>query len=424
LRSGFELALDNQMTVKDEVYFYSAQRHWYDSETYGFNPDTGTIDRDRFFVTHGQQVIGNNVDFNWNTSFLGMENRFATQLQVSQNKLMFTQEGNPDSYPFDTVSVVDPNPGLYGPMFPNVRYNTLDTVALSAEDRLKITPWLSLVGGVRVDDFSLTRNGSNFDGTVPAGQPFANTWQPVSYRAAAVFEPVKGLMFYGMYATAYDPAAAGIFSVTPGTTLALTSARIYEGGAKIISDDKRAEAAIAIYDIDRKNVYVPLTDSISTLAGDVHTQGVELSAAVRPIDNVKIWGNVAITDSKYGDFGEQTGNTPSNVAPIVANAGASYRFGSWRWPVEIGGSVRHVSGRFLSEDDRIMMLPYTTGDIYAFTDIPGGDLPWQGVDSMRVIFRVRNLSNTLYAQFSDSGLPNSVILGAPRTFELSASAKW
>jgi iron complex outermembrane receptor protein len=43
---------------------------------------------------------------------------------------------------------------------------------------------------------------------------------------------------------------------------------------------------------------------------------------------------------------------------------------------------------------------------------------------MRVMFRVRNLANALYAQFSDSGLPNQVILSAPRTFELSASAKW
>jgi iron complex outermembrane recepter protein len=425
LRSGFELALNNQMTLKDQAYFYNAQRHWFDSETYAFDPNTNLIDRDRFFVTHGQQVIGNNIDFNWNTSFLGMENRFATQLQVSQNKLTFTEEGNFDVvFPFDAVTVVNPTPGTYGVMSPDLRYNTLDTVAVSVEDRLKITPWLSLIGGVRFDDFSLSRSGVNFDGTIPDGQPFSANWTPVSYRAAAVFEPIKGLMFYGMTATAYDPAAAGIFSVTPGTSLALTSARIYEAGAKIITDDKRAEAAIAVYDIDRKNVFVQVTDALSTLAGDVHTQGIELSAAVRPITNVKIWGNVALTDSKYGDFGVQTGNTPSNVAPVIINAGASYRFEDWRWPTEIGGSIRYVGARYLTEDDLTVMLPYTTADLYAFVDIPGRDLPWQGLDKMRVMFRVRNLTNSLYAQFSDSGLPNQVILGAPRTFELSASAKW
>jgi iron complex outermembrane recepter protein len=227
-----------------------------------------------------------------------------------------------------------------------------------------------------------------------------------------------------MYATAYDPAAAGIFSISPANSLQLTSARIYETGVKVISDDKRAEASFAAYDIERQNVFVQITDSQVSLAGNVHTQGVELAAAVRPIEKLKLWGNVAITDSKYGSFGGFTGNTPSDVAPVIINAGASWRFDTWRWPVEIGGSIRHVGQRYLFEDDMTAMLPYTTADLYAFVDIPGRDLYWQGLEKMRVSFRVRNVTNALYAQFSDPGLPDQVILGAPRTFELAASAKW
>ena len=70
------------------------------------------------------------------------------------------------------------------------------------------------------------------------------------------------------------------------------------------------------------------------------------------------------------------------------------------------------------------MLPYTTADLFAFVDVPGRDLPWQGLDKMRFGFRVRNVTNALYAQWSDPGYPDQVYLGAPRTFELSASAKW
>jgi len=133
---------------------------------------------------------------------------------------------------------------------------------------------------------------------------------------------------------------------------------------------------------------------------------------------------VAFTQARYVDFDFFTGNTPSNVAPVIFNAGASWRFDWWRWPVELGGSVRHVGQRYVFEDDRTAMLPYTTADLYAFTDIPGRDLPWQGLDKMRVTFRVRNLTNALYAAFSDPGFPDQVYLGAPRTFELAASAKW
>jgi iron complex outermembrane receptor protein len=424
LRGGFELKVTDDITINNQAYDYGAKRHWYDSETYAFNPSTSMIDRDRFFVTHKQQVVGNNTDLIWNSAFFGMENRFAGELSASRNEIQFGQEGNPDAFPADSVDVINPLPGFYGLPQPNYRNSKLDDVAVTIEDRLKLTPWLALIGGIRAENLTLTRDGINFDGSIPAGQPFATTWQPVSYRAAATFEPVKGLMFYGMYATAYDPAAAGIFSVSPGNSLELTSARIYETGVKVISDDKRAEATIAVYDIERRNVYVFLTNAVATLAGEVRTRGVELAGAVRPVENLKLWGNVAFTQSEYGDFDVFTGNTPSNVAPVIINAGASWRFNEWRWPVEIGGSIRHVGQRFLFEDDLTAMLPYTTADLFAFVDIPGRDLPWQGLEKMRVSFRVRNVTNALYAQFSDPGLPDQVILGAPRTFELGASAKW
>jgi iron complex outermembrane receptor protein len=424
LRGGFELKVTEDVTIKNQAYEYGAKRHWIDSETYAFNPATSLVDRDRFFVTHKQQVVGNNTDVSWDSRFFGMENRLAAQIQVSRNDIQFGQEGNPDTFPFDSVDPINPVPGFYGIPQPNFRNSTLENLAGSVEDRLKITPWFALIGGIRIEDIRLSRDGINFDGSVPAGQPFTKNWQPVSYRAAATFEPTKGLMFYGMYATAYDPAIADIFSVSPGNSIDLTSARIYEVGAKAISDDKRAEATIAAYDIERRNVYVALTNAIATEAGLVHTRGVELAGAIRPIEPLKLWANVALTESQFGEFDVWTGNTVPNVAPVIVNAGASYRFSNWRWPVELGGSVRHVGQRYLAQDNLTAMLPYTTGDLYAFLDIPGRDLWWPELEKMRVTFRVRNVTNALYAQYADPGLNDSVLLGAPRTFEIGASARW
>jgi len=157
---------------------------------------------------------------------------------------------------------------------------------------------LALIGGIRAENLTLSRNSINFDGTLPAGQPFTKTWTPVSYRGAVTLEPVKGIMLYGMYATAYDPAAAGISSVSPGTSLELTNSRIYAAGVKTISDDKRLEATFAAFDIERRNVYVALTNAVSTLAGEVHTRRVEFAAAVRPMDGLKFWGNIALTRAR------------------------------------------------------------------------------------------------------------------------------
>jgi iron complex outermembrane receptor protein len=437
LRSGFEWTPLNNVTVKDQVYYFQAQRHWFDSETYAYDDGAvfapGVIDRDRFFVTHNQHVVGDNVDFLWDSRLLGMDNRLAAQFQVSGNWITFVEEGNPNDYPSDFVSVIDPVQGAYGPEFPDTRNKQLDDVAIALEDRLKITPEFSLIGGIRVDDWTLASNGVNFDGSIPSGEPFTQVWKPVSYRAAYTYEPIPNLMFYSMYATSYDPAAADVFSVNSSVPLALTSAQLYETGIKQLFWDNKAEWTFAAYDITRRNVYVPITETTSALAGEIDTHGYELAGAVRPVDGLKLWGNVAVTEARYenfnafdlnGNFVSWTGNTPSNVAPIIINAGASYRFEHWRWPLEIGASVRHVGNRYLFDDDATTMDAYTTADAYAFVDFPGKDLGWPDVKTMRVTFRVRNITNAVYAAFSDPGYPDQVYLGDPRTFELAASAKW
>ena len=425
LRSGFEWTPLNNVTVKDQGYYYQAKRNWLDSETYAFDNALAMIDRDRFAVSHDQHVIGNNADLSWDSQFLGLQNRFAAQLQMSRNWITFKQMDD-GGFPQDSVAVVAPDPGLYGPIDFDIRNSRLDTVAGSFEDRLKLTSAFALIGGARLEDLTLARNGINSDGTIPTGQPFTKTWQPVSYRAAYTYEPIHNLMFYSMFATAYDPAAAGIFSISPGNSLQLTSSRIYETGAKQLLWDGRAEWTIAAYNIQRRDVYEEIAPNVFTLAGEVETKGIEAAAAVRPIEGLKVWGNIALTQARFVnfDFDNFTGNTPADVAPVIVNAGASYRFDRWRWPVEIGASLRSVGNRYVFDDDATTMLAYTTADAYAFVDIPGRDLAWPELDKLRVTFRVRNLTNKIYAAWSDPGYPDQILLGAPRTYEIAASARW
>jgi iron complex outermembrane receptor protein len=423
LRSGFEWAPLANVTVKDQAYFYQAKRNWIDSETYAFDNATSMIDRDRFAVSHNQHVIGNNLDFTHDWQIFGLDNRFAAQLQTSRNWITFKQMDD-GGFPQDSVAVVAPDPGLYGPVDFDTRKSRLDDVAGSFEDRLKPTSALAFIGGVRLEDLTLARNGINADGTFPAGQPFTKSWQPVSYRAAYTYEPIRDLMFYSMFATAYDPAVAGIFSISPGKSLQLTSSRIYETGAKQLFWDGKAEWAIAAYDILQRNVFVPVNTTTTDLAGEVASKGIEVAAAVRPFDGWKLWANAASTHARFVNFDVWTGNTPPNVAPVIVNAGASYRFNHWRWPVELGGSVRHVGDRYLFPDNLTTLDAYTTADVYAFVDIPGRDLARPELDNLRVTFRVRNVTDKVYAAWSDSTYPDQILLGAPRTYEVAASARW
>ena len=103
------------------------------------------------------------------------------------------------------------------------------------------------------------------------------------------------------------------------------------------------------------------------VAGKVHSEGVELAGAIRPIKEWKLWGNVAFVNAEYIDFVDSVngvsfaGNTPPNIPRIVVNAGTSYRFAT-RWPLELGVSVRHVGDRFVTDDNAVTMRAYTIAD--------------------------------------------------------------
>jgi iron complex outermembrane recepter protein len=211
--------------------------------------------------------------------------------------------------------------------------------------------------------------------------------------------------------------------------LLLTTSRIYETGVKHLLWDGRAEWTLSLYDIERKNVYSTRGGHLTNIAGLVHSEGVELAGAVRPTREAKLWANVAYVNAKYSNFtdvdtGESfDGNTPPNVPHIVANAGVSYTFAT-RWPLELGASVRYVGSRFLTDNNAVTMLGYTLADAYAFVDLDKTALPIAGADRTRVAFRVRNLFDKRYAAWSDPGYPDQVLLGAPRSYEVSASFRF
>lgn len=177
----------------------------------------------------------------------------------------------------------------------------------------------------------------------------------------------------------------------------------------------------------RRNVYQAQGGQVFAVAGEIKVKGVELAAAVRPFDGWKFWGNVAFTHARYANFefdgGSFSGNTPPNVAPVIVNVGGSYRFITPWWPVEIGSSLRRVGPRFLFDDNQVTMDAYTLVDAYMFIELEKLSM-FPFMDSARLTFRGRNLTDRIDAAWSDPGYPDQVYLGAPRTFEAGVSFKF
>ncbi|QOZ67806.1 TonB-dependent receptor [Bradyrhizobium arachidis] len=435
LRSGFQWDITNSISLRSQVYGYDAHRHWFNNEISSFDQTVGnfagaqSIYRERLALDHAQRLYGNITDLTVNSSIGGMDNRFVATVAASNNQFNVSQ----DTLFFnDYVDLLNPDRGLYGPRSDEKIYTRVNTASLSFEDRLKLTSTFALIGGIRFEDIKLDRTRFFPDGTLESakGYPFSTTFNPVTGRVGYTWDITPGVMLYSQYATAADPTVANIFILAPSVPLLLTTSRTYETGVKVLSADKRAEATFSAFDIQRKNVYVPESGIVFNIAGKIESKGIEIAAAINPIAGLKLWGNVAFVQSRFIDFNYVDGNgvfqsysgkTPPNVPNFIANAGASYRFDT-TLPVEIGGLMRHVGDRFNFQDNLLVMNAYTTFDAFAFVDIPKTYFP--GVDRTRISFRVRNLTNKLYAAWGDPGYTDQIVLGAPRSYEVAASFRW
>ena len=422
LRGGFELNITSDISLKSQVYGYGAKREWFNNEVEAFNADLNLVDRERFFVAHDQKLIGNITDLTWNSNIAGMDNRMVATFAASS--LDFARPGAAN-FPHDLVSLVDPARGTYGLLTTQRQTANIDNESLSVEDRLKITRTFALIGGLRIEHIGLDRNSTNVAGAERPGFPFSKSWTPVTGRFGYTWEAIPGMTFYSQYATGADVAANNIFLLGALQPLDLTTSRTYETGIKQLFWDNKAEWSFAAFDILRKNVYAAAGGMQLNVAGQQQSRGVEIAAAIRPTSAWKFWGNLAYVDARYADYvfdgGSFSGNTPPNVPRIVANAGASYRFAT-AWPVELGASVRHVGNRFNTDANTVTLDAYTVADAYVFIDIPKS--VFQAVDQTRLTFRVRNLTDKRYAIWGDPFYPDQILLGAPRTYEVSAAFKW
>lgn len=422
LRGGFELKLTPDLVLKSQVYGYGAERSWFNNEVEAFNATTGLVDRERFYVAHSERLAGNITDLAWDTNIAGMDNRLVTTVAVSD--LAFTRPGAAN-FPDDTVSLVDPVQGYYGLLTTQQQTAKIDNQSLSFEDRLKITKTFALIGGIRAEHIGLERNSTDVNDSEKAGFPFTKDWAPVTGRIGYTWEAIHGMTFYSQYATGADVSANNIFLLTASQPLDLTTSRTYETGVKHLFWDNKAEWSFSAYDILRKNVYAAAGGMQLNIAGREEAKGVELAAAVRVTDAWRIWGNVAYVDARYADYdfigGSYSGNTPPNVPRIVANAGTSYRFAT-AWPVELGLIGHHVGDRYNTDANTVTMDAYTIADVYAFVDIPKS--VFNVVDQTRLTFRIRNITDRRYAVWGDPFYPDQILLGAPRTYEISAAFKW
>lgn len=397
---------NNNLSFRNYTYFLNADREWRNSEQYTFNSGTSLIDRDRFFVAHEQNTVGNRMSAKYKNTIAGMENQ--SLFGIDSSYIDFKRKSQPLANPV-SVDPFAPVVGGFGGNPTNFRFNPTRVITVAAffEDTLKVTPKLRLVAGLRQDHIELFR--LNFNDPTP-GESFERTFNAFSWRIGAVYEILPSTNAYIQMSSGTDPLGDDIFLVTSSQEFDLSTSQQWEIGLKSKFLDGKAEMSAAVYHIERQNILIKdSNDSVLGGDGSQRSTGIELEGSVLVTPRWRIGANAAYTDAEFGVFENVSGNTPSNVPEWVTNVWTNYS-GVAGLPLDVGGSYRYVDDRFNSRFNNVTMLGYETVDLHASYQFGKG----------RFTARLTNLFDKAYALWGDEFYLNQLILGSPRSYEISA----
>ena len=420
---------NEHLTVQNFTYYFHARRAWEDAETYQLttvdlsgNPlPNPQINRDRFYVFHQQNLIGDEGSVTYKGSVFGLPNTVVGGFDYSH--LNFNRvRGFPDN---DLVDPFNPSPGLFGPLLqpgelvPRDSPTHWNDYAAFFEDVIELAPPVKLVTGARYDRLELQRQNFNTQG-VELSNGFSKDYSSTNWRVGLVYNVNDYVTPYVSWTTGKDPPGSNnIFLVNaPEGEFALSSSHQIEAGVKARTPGNSADMTVAIYDIKKSNLLVQ-TGQESQANASQTSKGIELTTNFKPTENWTVSANAAYTDSVYTGFTDPaTGSSfadvqPANIPRWTANLWTSLRNVA-SLPLEIGGGVRYIGNRPGNTANTLILEHYALFNSYASYEVKPGIL---------VTGRVNNLFNKAYAQWADIYYPTELMLGHRRYWELGIYVK-
>ena len=401
--------------IRNVAYRITSERHWRNVEGYAYNSATQMIDRpvgNAVEILHGTDQIGNRTDAMFRTLLPGgAKNAFVAGFEVNR-----INHGRDNNNPFPGAPSVDPyQPN--GGYFPRSTQTTpefdarLDQYALFAENHLTVSKELSVIAGIRLDQPTVARVHHRI-----ASEAYEREFEYVTWRAGAVYTPIKDLAFYGQYSTGVDPMNFGLVSLTEAQAAwDPTTGRQIEIGVKQSLFGGRGEWTFAAYDIVKQNLLSadPDQPNVQRQVGQQSSRGVELSVAMQLTDTVRYEGNVALLKAEYDEFisgaNNFSGKRPNNVPQQTTNNWLSWAFMP-DWEARVG--IQWI-GPIYNNDANTLKRPAST--------VVNLGLDYHVDERSMVSLRGYNVFDEVYAY---GGNTTTWQLAPPRSAELSYRIKY
>ena len=423
LRSNIDWQINNNLKISNQMYLYDSYRDWTTIAHFKHNSTTNQIDRKWFTdLDHDHKVIGNRINLLSENNIAGFENKLLVGFDITKTDFETAKNGYPGN---DSVSLKNPESKYFSDVATAYKYPARKTEivewAFYLEDQFNITNKLKLVAGLRYDNIKpeWTDYNKNYGG-VKAIKSKKHNFS--TYRIGALYDFDEDTTAYATYSTAKETGGTLLLLNHKQTDLDLTDARQFEIGVKQSFWDEKAFFTGAVYDIEKKNIFVsdPNSPSDKIPAGKQSSRGIELSLLVKPTDKWQIDANFAKVDAKYDDYSifnkgtneliSYDDNKPKYAPEIVANLGLRYKptpkLGISTW-------VKYVDSVFVDDANSIKLPSYTTLDL---------GIDYKLTNRINLAFNIKNLTDEFYATRTRFG--TSAIIGKPRTYNASLSFKF
>ncbi|MET4020283.1 TonB-dependent siderophore receptor [Bradyrhizobium sp. S3.2.12] len=321
------------------------------------------------------------------------------------------------------INVYNPVYGLVGPgttvsNSDSAQTDKLGQWSLFFQDTLHLTERFALVGGVRYMDY---------DQIAGRGKPFVTntnvSQDKVLPLGGAIFKLTDEISLYASYTESLKPnSTIAPIGIVIDSNVAPEEGVSYETGVKF-DLNKRISGALALYDLDKKNVQTTKTNSAGVVelhtVGRARSRGVELDVTGRLTDSWALIGSYGYTDARVTASEDRSlyGMKLQNVALNTASLYLVYDFGTaLPGQLRLGGGARYVGDRPGDAINSFFLPSYVVADIFATYETNYQNTP--------VIYQlnVKNLFDTVYYPSAVNNL--NVAIGDARRVSLSATVKF
>jgi catecholate siderophore receptor len=290
--------------------------------------------------------------------------KFATGF-LQHNVLVGMEWSREDREQFRTVfddayriNVANPNPYAVGVLSTNTAatISNANSRGFYAQDQMKVTEWLELLGGVRYDVFDANARTYSFNritggAASPAAVPTnldSNT-DFLSYRAGIVLHPTANSSVYYMRGTSANPPAEFTTITNGQQSLSPVESEVDEIGAKADLLNNKLNVNAAIFRIKKKNDYenrgtAGAPDYVAI--GTSQVEGFEIGATGKLTDQWSVSGGYAYLKSRLlesltlANVGNQLALTPQNSFSVFTTYDLDRQW-------TIGGGAFYVDSRFI-----------------------------------------------------------------------------